>query len=608
MRKIYCFLLVSCMSLSMHAAMFELDPAVVLADTMYEAADYTVPSYTEFLIAKNAAKANSSQANLQALVDKVAALQPKEMPYTMVATINGDPKTRMGFAWFTNEGINDGVVQILPMANATANDFETIDGVISVPAEAKTTKVLRYAGKCTYAVNVTGLKANVRYKYVSHKALAENLTPGTVYSWRVGYDGHWSEIGQFRTEDENQGEYSFLIMSDSHIMNKTYVDEARRCALAAVKTVPDARFCCFPGDFVEDGDANNSEWEWERWFEESFKPILMNMPLVPTDGNHDDSPNINYTYHFNTDNYFNMAITSKPQFEGITYSFVYGDVLFLVFSMQDFWRESYDENYRTWSVYLTNHVSYWFRTQCHNNPDTKFRVSLAHFNLFSGSDHSVDEEPPLFRACMLPTMKECEIDVALQGHDHTYEVIGPVNPDSCTPILSAISDREVVPVDNNKNRTGYKNGTYCTDDGTFYFIGATCGHKRYYPHSRERMEADYTDDLSVLFDNKHHNVKNYFDLFTGMFGQPEAPTFTKITVKEDCLEFNSYTADDDDLNVTLINTMRIVRNREHTETDIREGIETPKAVKEGEKYIRNGQLFILRDGRTFNAFGQEVNK
>ena len=608
MRKIYCFLLVSCMSLSMHAAMFELDPAVVLADTMYEAADYTVPSYTEFLIAKNAAKANSSQANLQALVDKVAALQPKEMPYTMVATINGDPKTRMGFAWFTNEGINDGVVQILPMANATANDFETIDGVISVPAEAKTTKVLRYAGKCTYAVNVTGLKANVRYKYVSHKALAENLTPGTVYSWRVGYDGHWSEIGQFRTEDENQGEYSFLIMSDSHIMNKTYVDEARRCALAAVKTVPDARFCCFPGDFVEDGDANNSEWEWERWFEESMKPVIMKMPMVPTDGNHDDSPNINYTYHFNTDNYFNMAITSKPQFEGITYSFVYGDVLFLVFSMQDFWRESYDENYRTWSVYLTNHVSYWFRTQCHNNPDTKFRVSLAHFNLFSGSDHSVDEEPPLFRACMLPTMKECEIDVALQGHDHTYEVIGPVNPDSCTPILSAISDREVVPVDNNKNRTGYKNGTYCTDDGTFYFIGATCGHKRYYPHSRERMEADYTDDLSVLFDNKHHNVKNYFDLFTGMFGQPEAPTFTKITVKEDCLEFNSYTADDDDLNVTLINTMRIVRNREHTETDIREGIETPKAVKEGEKYIRNGQLFILRDGRTFNAFGQEVNK
>ena len=212
------------MTLSVHATKLELDPAEVLADTMYEAADYTVPSYTEFLIAKKAALASTTQANLQALVDAVAGLQVKEMPYNMVATINGDPKTRMGFCWFTNEGIEDGVVQLVPTANATTEDFETCDCLITVQATPTTTKVMRYTGKCTYALSVTGIKANVRYKYVSHKALAENLTPGTTYSWRVGYDGHWSEIGQFRTEDENQGEYSFLIMSDSHIMNKTYID------------------------------------------------------------------------------------------------------------------------------------------------------------------------------------------------------------------------------------------------------------------------------------------------------------------------------------------------------------------------------------------------
>lgn len=605
MKKFYYLLLIACMPLSMYATTLDLDPATVLADTMYEAADYTVPSYTEFLIAKKAAIANQSQANLQALVDKVAALQDKEQPYNMVATINGDPRTQMAFCWFTNEGIENGEVQIVAVENATEADFSGA-GVITVPATPTTTKVLRYTGKCTYAVNASGIKASVRYKYVSHKAMATDLTPGTAYSWRVGYTGHWSDIAQFRTEDENQGEYSFLIMSDSHIMNPTYVQEARRCALAAVKTVPEARFCCFPGDFVEDGDANNSEWEWERWFEESMEPVIKKMPMVPTDGNHDDSPNINYTYHFNTDNYFNLNITNKPQFEGITYSFVYGDVLFLVFSMQDFWRESYDQKYRTWSVYLMDHVGPWFRTQCHNNPNTKYRVSLAHFNLFSGSDHSVDEEPPLFRKCMLPIMKECEIDVALQGHDHTYEVIGPVNPDDCTPILSAISDREEVPGGTNKNMTGYKGGTYCTDDGTFYFIGATCGHKRYYPHTRQRMENDYTDDMSKLFDGKHHNVQNYFDLFTGMFGQPEAPTFTKITVKEDCLEFNSYTADDDEGNVSLLNTMRIVRTKAHTETDLHEDIETVQVVRNGDKFMRNGQLFILRDGRTYNAIGQEV--
>lgn len=531
-------------------------------DTIYTVADYTVPSHTAFKIALTKCVADSSEANKAALDQAIKNLVPKTEPYCMVATINGDPKTRMGFCWFTNEGVTEGEVQIVAVENATEEDFEGATTIAATPTQTK--KALRYAGICSYIIKASGLSAGTKYKYISHKALAENLTPGTAYSWRVGYEGHWSPIGHFRTEDASQGEFSFLIMSDSHIMNETYVKEARRCALAAVKTVPEARFCCFPGDFVEDGTIANSEWEWERWFEEAMEPVIKAMPIVPTDGNHDDSPNINYTYHFNTNNDFNISITNKPQFEGITYSFVYGDALFLVFSMQDFWRESYDQLNRTWSTYLDDHVSYWFRQQTAVHPMTKYRISLAHFNLFSGSDHSIDEEPPLFRNCMLPTMKACEIDVALQGHDHTYEVIGPVNPDDCTPILDAISDREEVPVDGNKNRTGYKNGTYRTDDGTFYFIGATCGHKRYYPHSRERMEADYTEDPALLFDGKHHNVKNYFDLFTGMFGQPEAPCFTKITVKDDCLEFNSYTADDDQGNVTLINTMRIVRTKEHT--------------------------------------------
>ncbi|MBR1878009.1 MAG: metallophosphoesterase family protein [Paludibacteraceae bacterium] len=530
-------------------------------DTTYTVNDYTVPSHTAFRIALTACIADSSEANLAALDQAIKALVPKTEPYCMVATINGDPHTRMGFCWFTNEGVTDGEVQIVAAASPDEADFSA--GVVTVPAVPTTTKVLRYTGKTRYIVNASGLSAATRYNYVSHKALAENLTPGTDYCWRVGYEGHWSPVAHFRTQDAAQGEFSFLVMSDSHIMNEEYIRYARRCALAAVKTVPEARFCCFPGDFVEDGDANNSEWEWERWFEEAMEPVIKQMAMVPTDGNHDDSPNINYTYHFNTNNDFNTNYTSRPQFDGITYSFVYGDALFLVFSMQDFWRETY--SYINWtSVYLTDHVGAWFRDQVRANPNTPYRISLAHFNLFSGSDHSTDEEPPLFRACMLPTFKACEIDVALQGHDHTYEVIGPVNPDSLTPILSAVSDREEVAIDKNRNATGYKGGTYCTDEGTFYFIGATCGRKRYYPHSRERMENDYTEDPALLKDNKHHNVKNYFDLFTGMFGQPEAPCFTKVTVKDDCIELNSYTADDDQGNVSLINTMRIIRTQPHT--------------------------------------------
>ena len=524
-----------------------------LADSIYTVADYAVPSHTKFKFAQYACVLDPSEANIEAMRKAITELEPKETPYNMVATINGDPHTRMGFCWFTNEGVEEGVVQIVPIENATEEDF--VGDVMTIEAKATDTKAMRYAGICSYCVQFSGIAKNAKYKYVSHKATATNLTPGTAYSWRCGFEGHWSDIAQFRTEDADQGEFSFLYMSDSHIMNPEYINSARRCARAAVKHFPDARFCVFPGDFVEDGTIANSEWEWEQWFEEAMKPVIMKMPIAPTDGNHDDSPNINYTYHFNTDNEFNVLVTRKPQFEGIVYSFVYGDALFLVFSMQDFWREDYSYANKT-SQYLTDHISPWFISKTTENPNTKFRFSLAHFNLFSGSDHSTDEEPPLFRACMLPTMKACEIDVAIQGHDHTYEVIGPVDPDSIKPILSAISDREIVPVDNNKNRTGYKDGTYCTDDGTLYFIGATCGRKRYYPHSRERMEQDY--------ENGKHDVPNYFDLFTGMFGQPEKPTFTKITVKDDCTLFESYTADNADGDITLYNTLRIVRTKPHT--------------------------------------------
>ena len=209
----------------------------------------------------------------------------------------------------------------------------------------------------------------------------------------------------------------------------------------------------------------------------------------------------------------------------------------------------------------------------------------------------------MFRDIMLPIFKECEIDLAIQGHDHCYEVIGPVNPDTRTIVEGAISDVESVPVNTEKNMTGKQGGTFITDEGTMYFIGATCGRKRYYPFSRAEMEEAYTTDPSILYDDNHHDVQNYFDLFTGMFGQPKAPSFTKFTVKEDCIEMNSYTADQNG-NATLINTMKVKRTTPHT---VPQGYENVTSeVRDGEKFIRDGQLFILRDGKVYNIMGVQV--
>lgn len=572
---------------------------VLEADSLYKIENYTIPSYTPFWVAKEAARADSTDANLQAMREAIKLLVNKHEPYCLVANINGDPKSRMAFNWFTNDGVTDGVVQIVSKANATVSDFETSNGVMTVTATATQTKKLNYAVSTSGLIKATGMDKKTAYFYTSHKALAENLQPGTTYSYRVGFDGHWSDIATFQTAAENQGEYSFVYMSDSHIMNQEYVDNARWCAETMVKNVPEAKFCVFPGDFVETGTKNNSEWEWERWFEESMRPMLYNMPLVPTDGNHDDTELLNYDWHFNTDNAFNKrSLVVKPQFQGIVYSFQYGDVLFLVISMQDYWRESGEESLieALNSAYLKTDIGNWMREQIQKFPTAKYRVTLCHKNVFSGSGHQEDVETPLFRAMMLPLFKECEIDLAIQGHDHCYEVMGPVVADSIRPIREAISDVQTTTINTNTNMTGLSGGTFSTNDGTLYFIGATCGRKRYYPYTREEMDAQIDK----------HKVANYYDLFTSRFGQPGAPSFTKFTVKEDGLVLDTYSADDKGV-ATPFNTIKVVRTREHTVPAGIEEVETQRTDRtECQKYMRNGQLYIVRDGVTYNAFGMKL--
>lgn len=472
---------------------------------LYNKVDYTVPSFIQFLQTKDS-----------------AVLVEPEAPYCAVANINGDPKTRMAFSWFTNEGVTDGVVELREVG-IQKSEFRIIE------ATATTTVPLHYAISSSGILKKAKIDKRTAFRYVSHKAVATGLKPGTEYSWRVGTEGHWSETGHFRTADVEQEEFSFIYMTDSHIQNQEYIDAARLCAEAVARYERDARFCVFPGDFVDTGTDNNSEWEWERWFEEVLRPVIMRMPIVPTDGNHDDSPLLNYTYHFNTDTTFNLQTKVRPQFAGINYSFEYGPMQLIAFSEQDFWRGEYDYAAGT-SEYLERDLGGWFRRQVAAYPDVKWRVGLVHKNLFSGSDHQRDKETPLLRKTLLPVMKDCKIDLVLQGHDHTYEIIGPVDPDTRKPMLSAISGQQSVPVDSLRNLTGKQGGTYNVKDGTLYFIGATCGAKRYTPLSREEMDA-----------SKHiHKIDNYFDLFTGMFGQPGAPSYTRVTIRKKDLLLESF--------------------------------------------------------------------
>ena len=568
-------------------------PLVIEADAKYEAKDYTVPSYIQMVIAKEAARRDSTAANVADLQAKINALQPYQAPYDVVVNINGDPKTQMAFAWFTNDTMKEGKVQLVAKANATEADFAN---AIVVEAATEKTKPLPYAVDDSGILWKAKMSKDQTHTYISHKAIATGLTPNTTYTYRVGVDGYWSETGTFITApaDTDSKEFSFIYMSDSHIMTQEYIDDANSAARAALKTAPHAKFCAFPGDFVE--NYCSSEWEWERVFEEALRPMAYKMPIVPTDGNHDVTYGTNFQYHFNTDKTFHDAAEAaiKESLDATTYSFMYGDVLFLVFSLQDYWKGTHSYDNLT-SVYLTNHVGNWFKTQVAAHPEAKLRVGLVHYNIFSGSSHQDDEMGPLLRATLLPVIKECEIDMVIQGHDHCYEVMGPVDADTRKPIMEAIADREQVST--SVSMSGYKGGTYTVDKGAMYFIGSTCGAKRYWPYNAEEMEEDFNA----------HKVENYFDLFTGMFAQPDKPSFSVFTIKDKTITIESYTADASG-NATLFNTFKVVREKDHVPLTGLEDVhvEGLPSVNGTTKILHNGQIYLVREGVAYDLLGRVV--
>ena len=116
------------------------------------------------------------------------------------------------------------------------------------------------------------------------------------------------------------------------------------------------------------------------------------------------------------------------------------------------------------------------------------------------------------------------------------------------------------------------------------------------------MEAEYTTDPNLLFDYNHHNVENLFDLFTSKFGQPGSPSYTRFNVTSEGLEVITYKTDAAG-NKTEYNTIYVKRTKPHT---FFEGIENipVENMREGEKFIRDGQIYILKNGVIYNVIGQ----
>lgn len=466
--------------------------------------DYTVPTWTVLRAA-------------------LGQMTPANVPYSVNMTLNGNPATGIGFAWFTNVGAPDGKIQIVAKANATAEDFQ--QETLTKAAEV-TTATLNYLNESKNAevIEKTGIEANTKMDFTSHKVLVDGLTPGTTYSYRVGDEGAWSEIGSFTTAFDNKEPYSFIYITDTQANTEDMFEISRKTVTAAQRMVPDARFVLCNGDLVETSGSSNSEWEWQQWFS-TMQSTWMNYPLVVAQGNHDTSDNSNFWLHFNTNNDYNGRPNGVPtKMNGSVYSFVYGDALFMVINYEDYKTAGYFES-------LAN----WMREQVEAYPNVKWRIATYHKNMFTGSQsHQSDNDGKLVRAAMLPVFDELKIDVALQGHDHIYEVIGPVQNATKTLVKDGVQHVEIVGDGNEReNMTGKSGGVFNVDKGTLYFLNNSAGKKKYEPRNEEQM-------IGAL---PQHEVENYWGLFSGKFGQTGEATFSKVELSTDTIAINTYTVD-----------------------------------------------------------------
>jgi len=505
--------------------------------------DYTVPSWTLY---QRALKSGQTVQEAKAL------LVSKNFPYNVNTAINGCPTVQMGVAWFTNAGVAGGSVQIVEGRVEKASGFSRARIVPATSVAVDSTPYVSLGNpnrnRNAELIELSGFAAGEKRAYTSNKALLAGLKPNTLYSYRVGKKGAWSDIGSFTTAKAGKEPFEFIYVTDTQAHTDEMFDVSRITVEAAHRHVPDARFLLITGDLIDSSGAESSEWEWEQWFE-TMQDVWLRLPIAPVQGNHDKSPYNNMFYHFNTDVSFNAQQTdekAKTAMDGTVYSFVCGDALFLVINFEDM---SGGEPY-------FSALEQWMRRQVVAHSDAKWRIVAYHKAMFTGHARRLaGTEGIVLRSRFVPVFQDLGIDLLIQGHDHMYQVIGVLAADGETVkhLPEAVSDQTFVAptladgTQNSTDVTGKQGGTFDTSNGMLFFLNNSAGKKKYYPSSKEQIEAGFPQ----------HGIKDYFDLLN-KFGQTGEPTFSRVSVSTDAIDIATYTVSDTGA-ATLFDRFRIVK-------------------------------------------------
>jgi hypothetical protein len=518
-----------------------IDNPIEYAESLVES-EWGVPSWTKMLKALNTVKKSYTSTNIANLEKVLLEMKAFDVPYSVNASYNGEPTTQMGLAWYTNADVSGGKAQVIQKENAVESDFNT--PLIEVNSSTVAIENTNYLSNVNTDITAaTSLPVNTKRSYTSNKALITGLNPHTVYSYRVGKDGAWSDIYSFRTAPIGNNEFSFIYLTDTQAHTESMFKTSQLTLETALQILPDPQFISVHGDLVESyGGSISSEWEYEQWFDR-MSSVISRFPLVSTAGNHDINKTLNLHHHLNTSlDFDNNYLEGASVMPGMTYAFVTGDALIFVVNFED----AGARLYAALDKYMTKMIK--------DYPDKKWRIMFNHSSMYTGGvQHHASSQSRDIRNGFSYFMKKHRIDLALQGHSHVYEVIGPVNHTTRSLIPNSVSEQNTVTASFPENVTGKENGLYNVEGGTLFVLNNSAGKKKYQPQTKEQMDAKYSST----------GVQNYWGLMSGKFGQSGDPTFSKVRVTTDTIYIDTYEVKDNGTAV-VYDKLRVVRGSVNT--------------------------------------------
>lgn len=305
---------------------------------------------------------------------------PKSFPDRVILTWSGDPSTSQSVTWRTDTSITAARAEI--KAEDSSPELEST--VISLDASTRS-----LSGGANYAT------ANY------HQVTFKELKPSTLYAYRVGGAGHWSEWFQFKTASAKPESFSFIYLGDAQ---NDIRSKWSRVIRKAFSSQPDTRFIIHTGDLI---NRSNNDTEWGEWH---YGGGFINgmIPSIPSPGNHEyvrnEQKQLVLDPHWGFQ--YNLPANGPEGLEKSVFYIDYQGVRVISLDSQLIILDEKSEKlqYEWLEKVLKENKNLW-------------TVVTFHHPIYSTSKSRDNKE---FRDRFKPLFDKYHVDLVLQGHDHTY--------------------------------------------------------------------------------------------------------------------------------------------------------------------------------------------